>query len=70
MSLLFKHKNILNFDKGWKYIYHGFSNLVIIWIKIYFPEEILDVKFGWNNISRKKYMEVAYKILKNEKKML
>ena len=52
------------------YIYHGFSNLIIIWIKIYFPEEILNVKFGWNNISGKKYMEMAHKILKNEKKIL
>lgn len=52
------------------YIYHGFSNLIIIWIKIYFPEEILNVKFGWNNISGKKYVEMAHKILKSEKKML
>ena len=66
------YKNIkLNLDKGCiYYIYHGLSNLIIIWIKIYFPEEILNVKFGWNNISGKKYMEMAHKILKNEKKIL
>ena len=65
------YKNILNLDEGCiYYIYHGFSNLIIIWIKIYFPEEILNVKFGWNNISGKKYMEMAHKILKNEKKIL
>ena len=65
------YKNILNLDKGCIfYIYHGFSNLIIIWIKIYFPEEILNVKFRWNNIPGKKYMEMAHKILKNEKKIL
>lgn len=52
------------------YTYHCFSNLVIIRINIYFSEEILNVKFRRDNISGKKYMKVAHKILKSKKKMI
>lgn len=47
-------------------IYHGSSNLVIVWIEFYFPEEIMDIVLRRADSLWQKDMEMIHKILKKK----
>lgn len=49
-------------------IYHCSSNLVIVWIKFYLPEEIMDIVLRWADPLWQKDMEMVHKILRRGKK--
>lgn len=49
-------------------IYHGSSNLVIVWIEFYFPEEIMDIVLRWADSLWQKDMKMVHKILRKKKK--
>lgn len=49
-------------------IYHGSSNLVIVWIEFYFPEEIMDVVLRWADSLWHKDVEMVHKVLRRQKK--
>lgn len=49
-------------------IYHGSSNLVIVWIEFYFPEEIMDIVLRWTDSLWQKDMKMVHKILRKKKK--
>lgn len=48
-------------------IYHGSSNLVIVWIEFYFPEEIMDIVLRWADSLWQKDMKMVHKILRKKK---
>lgn len=48
-------------------IYHGSSNLVIVWIEFYFPEEIMDVVLRWADSLWQKDVEMVHKVLRRQK---
>lgn len=49
-------------------IYHCSSNLVIVWIEFYFPEEIMDIVLRRADSLWQKDMEMVDKILRRKKK--
>lgn len=49
-------------------IYHGSSNLVIVWIEFYFPEEIMDIVLRRADSLWQKDMKMVHKILRKTNK--
>lgn len=49
-------------------IYHCSSNLVIVWIEFYLPEEIMDIVLRWADPLWQKDVEMVHKILRRKKK--
>lgn len=47
-------------------IYHRSPNLVIVWIKFDFPEEVMDIVLGRADSLWKKNMEMVHKILRRK----
>lgn len=49
-------------------IYHCSSNLVIVWIEFYLPEEIMDIVLRWVDPLWQKNVEMVHKILRRKRK--
>lgn len=62
LYLYLKHKSELRTN-----IYHCSSNLVIVWIEFYFPEEIMDIVLRRADSLWQKDMEMVDKILRKKK---
>lgn len=48
-------------------LYHCSSNLVIVWIEFYFPEEIVDIVLRGADSLRQQDVEMVHKILRRGK---